>query len=833
MHRPLKKGTRQLITNIYLFILMTDRSTTHTQSQSNLDSSKSRSFTEGKSIEKNRRLFKNLFKTSSFEINRGGKTIEKHLNKKRINQNNNSNNNESNKTRTDAFKKEKSLDKSFSISFLKIQKRLDTPMKTFTKELNKSQTYNTVKGSNSFTSNKTKTVDISVPKFLQKSKSLERIVSKSDGKSNAKVNRGSKYVDSALNSSAPIGQCHLIDPEKKSLKSTEVTKIKQPTSEEVDEKDSDWFKVQMLAFLNKIPKCSPSRPKRKVAFEWLSSYLNFLSTKFLNLDFYTKRPSGQLFNAFSENICIQIIHTAAEICETENMLLELTIPPKENEIIVISDIHGSIADVIRAFSFHGLPGDKTYLFLGDYVDRGVYEVEVVMLLFILKICFSKHVYLLRGNHEFPEQNKKFDLPRSCKKQFSSANYWRILNFAFDRLSVAAIINDEIYCAHGGVSQWVRGRHSISNLVKPMSNNSKFTERLVLTDIVWSDTIRNEVEEGGHFFQPTIRGLGFAYSERGLKEVIKLLKVKKIIRGHHPHPNGFLEDYKNLCYTVHARQIESGSYGSTCSVYLDPKTKKICIDAKNYKIEHFFKNLHDVAKEIENISTTYFIRQHEFTKMDSYDNKIINSNVDCKIKNMHTEKMCFDESNVETSTTIECKYCLDYDVVIDECTSRYRFFVSHIQLYLLMLKYHFPKFNGPSNVYKSNCLGDKLELFITRFPCFFDFISTFHRRNGSIISRNENRLMKMFDSNKKDVHSSTVKLSVISYNMLSNQMYFENFKDEDIEIFENEINSAELMIAQRTQERTVEKKYSKSKSNFMNFQLIQERSIEKKSKNSKP
>uniref|UniRef100_A0A0N5BKI0 Serine/threonine-protein phosphatase n=1 Tax=Strongyloides papillosus TaxID=174720 RepID=A0A0N5BKI0_STREA len=814
---------------------MTDKSTTQSPSPSNLDASKStsKSFTEEKSIEKSRSLFKNFLKTASFEKSRGGKTIEKNLNKKRINQNKNGNNNESDKTRTNALKMEKSLDKSFSKSFLNIQKRLDISKNTFTKELNKSQTYNTVKGSNSFTSNKNKTIDTSVPKFLQKSKSFERLASKSDGKDNKKVSRTSKYVDSTLNSSAPIGQHRVVEPGNKSVKSSEVTIIQESKSEKVDEKDSDWFKAQMLAFLNKIPKCSPSRPKIKVAFEWLSSYLNFLSTKFLNLDFYTKRPSGQLFHAFSENICIQIIHTAAEICEAENMLLELTIPPKENEIIVISDIHGSIADIIRAFSFHGLPGDKTYLFLGDYVDRGVYEVEVVMLLFIFKICFPKHIYLLRGNHEFPEQNKKFDLPRSCKKQFSSANYWRILNFAFDRLSVAAIINDEIYCAHGGVSQWIRGRYSISNLVKPMPRNSKFIERLILTDIVWSDTIRNEVQEDGHLFQPTIRGLGFAYSERGLKEVIKLLKVKKVIRGHHPHPNGFLEDYKNLCYTVHARQIESGSYGSTCRVYLDPKTKKICIEAENYKIENFFENLHDVARGIKNINVSYFNRRHEFFKMNSYDEIIVKSSVDCKVKNMSDEKMCFDESKAETGTRRECKYCSDYGIVIDECTSRYRFFVSHIQLYLLMLKYHFPKFNGPSNVYKSNSLGDKLGLFITRFPCFFDFISTFNRRNRSIISGNENRLIKMFDSNKKDVHPPIVKLSIVSYNILLNQMYFENLKDEDVEILEDEINSRELMIAQRTQERTIEKKYSKSKTNFMNIQRNQERSIEKRLSNSKP
>lgn len=71
----------------------------------------------------------------------------------------------------------------------------------------------------------------------------------------------------------------------------------------------------------------------------------------------------------------------------------------QDPVAVIGDIHGQFFDMVTLFEVISKYGSTQYLFLGDYVDRGQYSLEVIVVLMALKLAHPKSVYLLRGNHE--------------------------------------------------------------------------------------------------------------------------------------------------------------------------------------------------------------------------------------------------------------------------------------------------------------------------------------------------------------------------------------------------------------------------------------------------
>jgi serine/threonine-protein phosphatase 2B catalytic subunit len=98
----------------------------------------------------------------------------------------------------------------------------------------------------------------------------------------------------------------------------------------------------------------------------------------------------------------------------------------------------------------GEPGTINYLFLGDYVDRGVLGIEVVLLLLTLKLSEPKSVVLLRGNHESRNMTESFTFREEVLQRYDIEVYDLFME-AFDALPISALIAKKYLAMHGGIS----------------------------------------------------------------------------------------------------------------------------------------------------------------------------------------------------------------------------------------------------------------------------------------------------------------------------------------------------------------------------------------------
>ncbi|XP_048193758.1 serine/threonine-protein phosphatase PP1-gamma catalytic subunit-like [Perognathus longimembris pacificus] len=226
----------------------------------------------------------------------------------------------------------------------------------------------------------------------------------------------------------------------------------------------------------------------------------------------------QLLENELRGLCLK----SREIFLSQPTLLELEAPLK-----ICGDIHGQFYDLLRLFECGGLLPESNYLFLGDYVDRGKQSLETICLLLAYKIKYPKN-FLLRGNHECASINRIYGFYDEYKRRYN-IKLWKTFTDCFNCLPIAAIVDEKIFCCHGGLSPNLQSMEQIRRIMRP----TDVPDQGLLCDILWSDPDKDVLGWGEND-----RGVSFTFGAEVVTKFLVKHDLNLICRAHQVVEDGY-------------------------------------------------------------------------------------------------------------------------------------------------------------------------------------------------------------------------------------------------------------------------------------------------------
>lgn len=209
-----------------------------------------------------------------------------------------------------------------------------------------------------------------------------------------------------------------------------------------------------------------------------------------------------------------------------------------SSVVVVGDIHGHFTDLIRIFDHFGHPPKQEYIFLGNYVSHGCQSLEVLLLLFCYKIKYPKSLHLLRGNHENQYTTRLYGFYEEMDKRLN-AKAWKLMISVFEMMPLAAVVNNTVFCCHGGISpellldRLTSVKHLLDHMSQMIVRPVDGLEEGLAPDLMWADP-DYEVERWGI----NEAGCSFVFGTEVLDEFLEKYKFDLIVRSNRMVTGGY-------------------------------------------------------------------------------------------------------------------------------------------------------------------------------------------------------------------------------------------------------------------------------------------------------
>jgi hypothetical protein len=169
----------------------------------------------------------------------------------------------------------------------------------------------------------------------------------------------------------------------------------------------------------------------------------------------------------------------------------------------MGDIHGQLIDLLDIISTPHLMISQNICFLGNLIDEGEFSIETVFIVFLLKCLYSSNFIIIPGNQEFSQVCHESGFCKQIEKMYPELEIYECFLEIFAELPLAAIIQKNIICVHGGLCPELKTIDQISHIKKPLND---FDDHIVC-GLVWSDS-----SEEAKKFSENPSGEGYIFGE---------------------------------------------------------------------------------------------------------------------------------------------------------------------------------------------------------------------------------------------------------------------------------------------------------------------------------